>query len=271
MLKFEDLVVDSEFEALLPALSPEEFKNLEQSILKNGLLDPIKVWEEPDTGRHIIIDGHNRYKILKKNNVYWDCWNSYKYMYQDELPTRDDVKKWMLEQQLGRRNLSDIDKYEITQKFKSVYEKRAKENQSAAGKGLTNLSKVNTREEMAKAVGVSEGTYQKMDAVMRSDNSDLKEQLKAGEISVHKAYQEVRKRENSIFKDRGDPKEYIEQDKELKWLEELCQDFIGQVSGAIEKMDKDHINAANDIFDNFVSNVFDIQEKLNNKMKVEEM
>lgn len=43
MLKLEDLVVDPEFEALLPALSPEEFNNLEQSILKNGLLDPIKV------------------------------------------------------------------------------------------------------------------------------------------------------------------------------------------------------------------------------------
>lgn len=262
MLKFEDLVVDPEFEALLPALSPEEFKNLEQSILKNGLLDPIKVWEEPDTGRHIIIDGHNRYKILKKNSIYWDCWNSYKYMYQDELPTRDDVKKWMLEQQLGRRNLSDIDKYEITQKFKSVYEKRAKENQSAAGKGLTNLSKVNTREEMAKAVGVSEGTYQKMDAVMKSDNPDLKEQLKAGEISVHKAYQEVRKRESSACKNCGDPKEHIEQDKELKWLEELCQDFIGQVSGAIEKMDKDHIEKVHDILGKFESDVSKLYQRV---------
>ena len=263
MLKFEDLVVDSEFEALLPALSPEEFKNLEQSILKNGLLDPIKVWEEPDTGRHIIIDGHNRYKILKKNNVYWDCWNSYKYMYQDELPTRDDVKKWMLEQQLGRRNLSDIDKYEITQKFKSVYEKRAKENQSAAGKGLTNLSKVNTREEMAKAVGVSEGTYQKMDAVMKSDNSDLKERLKAGEISVHKAYQEVRKRENRTYKDCGN----INQDNELKWLEELCKDFIGQVNGrffngTIEKMDEDHVAKVHDILKNFESDIFKLSQRV---------
>ena len=262
MLKLEDLVVDPEFEALLPALSPEEFKNLEQSILKNGLLDPIKVWEEPDTGRHIIIDGHNRYRILKKNSIYWDCWNSYKYMYQDELPTRDDVKKWMLEQQLGRRNLSDIDKYEITQKFKSVYEKRAKENQSAAGKGLTNLSKVNTREEMAKAVGVSEGTYQKMDTVMKSDNLDLKEQLKAGEISVHKAYREVRKRENSTCKDREDQKDCIAQDNELKWLEKLCQDFIGQVSGAIDKMDEDHVAKVHDVLEKFESDISKLYQRV---------
>lgn len=65
MLKIDDLVIDKEFEELLPVLTPEEFERLEQSILKNGMLDPIKVWEEPDTGKYIIIDGHNRYKILK--------------------------------------------------------------------------------------------------------------------------------------------------------------------------------------------------------------
>lgn len=66
MLSLEDLVIDKEFEELLPVLTPEEFERLEQSVLKNGMLDPIKVWEEPNTGRYIIIDGHNRYNILKK-------------------------------------------------------------------------------------------------------------------------------------------------------------------------------------------------------------
>ena len=63
MLNIDDLVVDKEFDELLPVLTLEEFERLEQSILKNGMLDPIKVWEEPDTGKYIIIDGHNRYRI----------------------------------------------------------------------------------------------------------------------------------------------------------------------------------------------------------------
>lgn len=53
MLKIDDLIVDKEFEELLPVLTPEEFVRLEQSILKDGMLDPIKVWEEPGTGRNI--------------------------------------------------------------------------------------------------------------------------------------------------------------------------------------------------------------------------
>ena len=192
MLKIDDLVIDKEFEELLPVLTPEEFDRLEQSILKNGMLDPIKVWEEPGTGRNIIIDGHNRYRILKKNNISLNYWENYKFMYADELPTRDDVKRWMLEQQLGRRNLSEAEKYEIVQKFKSVFEQKAKKNQSLGGKGSTNLPKVDTRKEMAKATGVSEGTYRKMDVVMKSDNEDLKQKLREKKVSVDAAYKEVK-------------------------------------------------------------------------------
>lgn len=191
MLKIDDLIIDKEFEELLPVLTPEEFVRLEQSILKDGMLDPIKVWEEPGTGRNIIIDGHNRYRILKKNNISLNYWENYKFMYADELPTRDDVKRWMLEQQLGRRNLSEAEKYEIVQKFKSVFEQKAKKNQSLGGKGSANLPKVDTRKEMAKATGVSEGTYRKMDVVMKSDNEDLKQKLREKKVSVDAAYKEV--------------------------------------------------------------------------------
>ena len=192
MLSLEDLVIDKEFEELLPVLTPEEFERLEQSVLKNGMLDPIKVWEEPNTGRYIIIDGHNRYNILKKNNLGFKYWEDYKIIYANELPTRDDVKRWMLEQQLGRRNLSDAEKYEIVQKFKSVFEQKAKKNQSLGGKGSANLPKVDTRKEMAKATGVSEGTYRKMDIVMKSDNEDLKQKLREKKVSVDAAYKNVK-------------------------------------------------------------------------------
>lgn len=106
-----------------------------------------------------------------------NSWN-YKIIYASELKNREEVKRWMLEQQLGRRNLSETEKYEIVQKFKSVFEKRAKQNQSLGGKGLTNLTKVDTRKEMAKATGVSVGTYRKIDAVMKSGNEDLKQRLR---------------------------------------------------------------------------------------------
>lgn len=188
----KDLKVDKEFEDLLPVLSPEELEKLENSILQCGMLDPIKIWQEPDTGEWIIIDGHNRYNILKKHNIDWHYWQDYKIMSENELETREDVKQWMLEQQLGRRNLTDADRYKIVQRFKEMFQKRAKENQSLGGKGSTNLPKVDTRKEMAKAVGVSEGTYRKLDKIMQSDNEEIKQQVSDKKISIDKAYQMIK-------------------------------------------------------------------------------
>lgn len=189
-INIKDLTIDKEFEDLLPVLAPEELEKLENSILQYGMLDPIKIWQEPNTGEWIIIDGHNRYNILKKHNIDWHYWQDYKIM--TELETREDVKQWMLEQQLGRRNLSDVERYEIVQKFKSVFQRKAKENQSLGGKGVPNLVKVNVQEEMAKVVGVSKGSYHKLDKVMQSDNEELKQQLREKKVSTDKAYQEIK-------------------------------------------------------------------------------
>lgn len=189
-IDIKDLKVDKEFEDLLPVLTPEELEKLENSILQYGMLDPIKIWQEPDTGEWIIIDGHNRYNILKKHNIDWHFWQDYKIM--GELETREDVKQWMLEQQLGRRNLSPAERYEIVQKFKNIFQKKAKQNQSLGGKGKSNLLEANVQKEMAKATGVSVGSYYKLDKVMQSDNEEVKQKVRAKEISIDKAYREMK-------------------------------------------------------------------------------
>ncbi len=189
-IDIKDLTVDKEFEDLLPVLSPEELEKLENSILQYGMLDPIKIWQEPDTGEWIIIDGHNRYNILKKHKINWHYWQDYKIM--GELETREDVKQWMLEQQLGRRNLSPEEKYDIVQKFKDMFQKRAKENQSSGGKGQSNLKEVNVQKEMAKATGVSVGSYYKLDYVKKHGSKEINQQLHDKEISIDKAYQMVK-------------------------------------------------------------------------------
>ena len=241
-IDIKDLTVDKEFEELLPILTPEELENLENSILQYGMLDPIKIWQEPDTGKWIIIDGHNRYNILKRHDIEWHYWQDYKIM--GELESREDVKQWMLEQQLGRRNLTETERYEIVQKFKSIFEKKAKENQASGGKGLTNLSKVNTRKEMAKATGVSEGTYQKLDKVMQSDNEEVKQQLREKKISIDRAYQEI-KNPTPKEKESITPEQKIiefdnrmnEIDKEISSLRTERESLMRRRSSLFESLD----------------------------------
>ena len=55
----EPLRIDPEFESLVPPLSDDEFKQLEENIVEAGMCyDPIITWDG------VIIDGHNRWKII---------------------------------------------------------------------------------------------------------------------------------------------------------------------------------------------------------------
>ena len=57
-----NLKIDPEFQSQIPPLTDDEFKQLEENILKEGkLISPLIVWG------NTLVDGHNRYAILKKH------------------------------------------------------------------------------------------------------------------------------------------------------------------------------------------------------------
>ncbi len=55
------LVIDPEFAEKIPALTKEEFDQLEANILAEGrIIDPLIIWNG------IIVDGHNRLRIIRE-------------------------------------------------------------------------------------------------------------------------------------------------------------------------------------------------------------
>ena len=55
-----NLKIDPEFQSQIPPLTDDEFKQLEENILKEGkLISPLIVWG------NTLVDGHNRYAILQ--------------------------------------------------------------------------------------------------------------------------------------------------------------------------------------------------------------
>ena len=52
-----------EFQDLIPPLTNEEYKQLENNCLEEGIREKILLWNE------YIIDGHNRYEIAQNNNL----------------------------------------------------------------------------------------------------------------------------------------------------------------------------------------------------------
>ncbi|HPD46118.1 MAG TPA: hypothetical protein P5279_06255 [Anaerohalosphaeraceae bacterium] len=89
-----DLHIDKEFKGLIPPLSAEEFRQLEENILAEGCRDPLVTWQG------VILDGHNRYEICRKHNL------EFQTVPKLTINDRDEAKDWIDKNQLGRRNLT---------------------------------------------------------------------------------------------------------------------------------------------------------------------
>lgn len=90
------LEVRPEFRDKIPPLSADEYSRLEANILEDGeVREPIVVWG------NVIIDGHNRWKIVQAHPEI--PFEVKEMNFSDEW----DAIAWMCRNQLGRRNLSD--------------------------------------------------------------------------------------------------------------------------------------------------------------------
>ena len=185
--KLWTLKVDEEFKALIPPLSEEERSMLEDSILRDGCDTPLTVWEG------IIVDGHNRYDICQAHGV--------PFAYEErQFEDRDAAMFWMLEHQLARRNLEPYQRAEMMLKYAPILRKDAAQRQATSTGGSVpqlrpNLAEAErrtiTRDRLAKMAGVSHGTLDKVKKLEAEADEATKEKLRAGEISIHKAYTEL--------------------------------------------------------------------------------
>jgi hypothetical protein len=102
----ENIVILRELETLIPPLEVEERRQLEQNILEEGCRDPLVLWE--NEGKYVIVDGHNRFDICKKNSKKLIEKFGYDFRFLvKEFENIEAVKDWMVDNQLGKRNLSN--------------------------------------------------------------------------------------------------------------------------------------------------------------------
>ena len=181
--------IKDEFKKLIPALSVEEFKQLEQNCLAEGIREKIITWNG------FIIDGHNRFEIATKHKLKFETESK-------EFNSEIDAKIWMVNNQLGRRNLQPFVKGELTEVLKELLIKKGKENMSLGGEkkeGLSIMDKPlethNTQKIIADQLGWGVGTKARFDVVVKKAPEEVKAKLRTGEVSINQAYQEIKKEE----------------------------------------------------------------------------
>lgn len=176
------IIIRESLRNFIPPLSKDEFSQLETNIVKEGVRDPLILWQIDNS--YVLIDGHNRYDICKKYNLTFPF---------KVLPFKEEkeVMDWMINHQLGRRNL--------TKEQASYLRGLRYQNEKAQGKRsdltsgqIDQKSNSSTAARLAEEYGVSEVTIRRdgefaeaIDKIGR-DNPQLKNEILTGKVKIRK-------------------------------------------------------------------------------------
>jgi hypothetical protein len=113
LLQFEEIKkqiqILPELEQLIPPLLADELLLLEQNILREGCREALLVWQTTEEiieintkgtkTVYVLIDGHNRFNICSKHGIDFK-------IHLVDFKSLYDVRQYMIDNQLGRRNLT---------------------------------------------------------------------------------------------------------------------------------------------------------------------
>ncbi len=195
-----NIVINEELKQYIDPLTPNEYAALERSLLAEGCRDALVLWGD------VLIDGHNRYEICSKYDL------PFKTIQNDSFGSLEDVLLWMIDNQLGRRSVSDFQRGMLALRKRDIIAARTKAEATPAKSAATdesegagaaagdapaasdapwhaddNTGRIKTREDIARAAGISSATIGQIDRIRKTAAPELVEAVRSGAISINAA------------------------------------------------------------------------------------
>jgi phage N-6-adenine-methyltransferase len=175
----------AEFRELIPPLKEGEFEQLRDNILSEGIRDALVIWKEEG----VLLDGHNRLSIAQNNGLDYRVTTV-------NLPNKEAARRWILLNQLGRRNLTPQQMAYIRGKLYQE-EKKAVTNPGGANQytavGDQNDHQPKTSERIAEQTGVSAPTVRRdadfaeaVDRLAEVTGPEARDRILSGEVRISK-------------------------------------------------------------------------------------
>jgi hypothetical protein len=225
-----NITIDPEFKALSPPLAPEELAQLEANILLDGCRDPLvvanikpeahKCYREDnvsaeqdsqcavffddgqwlcnrcDYGIHnvtkdVLIDGHNRHAICERHGLEF----SVKAIH---FPDRAAAMLWIIDNQMGRRNLPILTRVQLQERRKHLVESRQGMRTDLDATSRENSRKVDTpSDRLAEQAGVSPKTYRAAKLILDAEEKgeitpEVAQAVRQNKIAVHRVAKDIK-------------------------------------------------------------------------------
>jgi hypothetical protein len=175
--------------AYIEPLTESEYQALERSILTEGCRDALVLWED------VLVDGHNRYQICQQHGV------PFKVTENTSFRSLEDVKLWMIDNNLGRRSISDYQRGVLALRKKEIMAARALELAAEAAAEDARIAPeesdavakkpaampLASREDIARAARLSTATLGQIEKIQKTATPELVEAVRTGTISINAA------------------------------------------------------------------------------------
>jgi len=176
-----DLHIAKRLKDLLPGLKPEERKQLKENIEEDGrVLDAILYWN--DGKKNVVVDGMHRWDVVKGTDIPYATEPM-------DFESYEDAELWILNHQLGRRNL--LDPASIRKIRGELYNRLKRKdgghgNQKSGGQNVPPIQ--NAAHIVGSQAGVSEKTVKRdgarMDAFAKLTPAAKKQAEKATDAEI---------------------------------------------------------------------------------------
>ena len=176
-----NLTIDPEFKDLIPPLDQGEREDLKKSIEKEGCRDKLVICELE--GKHILLDGHNRYEICKELGIPFQ-------RVEIKVHNRTEAKIWIIKNQRARRNLNESQRSMLAVKLEALYGEEAKQRKGKRtdlGQNLDQSVAGRSAEKAARDMGVSHQTVSFAKKVVKEGIPELKKMVESGDVAVSAA------------------------------------------------------------------------------------
>ena len=184
-----DFKIDDEFRSYLPSLKEKEYQELKKSIKREGCREPLIIWDEKNS----LVDGHHRLSICQESSKGYD-------IKRKSFQFRAQVIAWIVENQLGQRNLNE--------KQYDYYRGKRYRDESKTHGGDRKSSGQNVHMKTAEKIAREENTNEK--TVRR--NAKFSESVDKISKNVGSKFRTIALSENSPFS-KGATKEIDKLDK----------------------------------------------------------
>lgn len=178
-----NITIHEELRAYTDPLTASEYAALERSIMAEGCRDALVLWGD------VLIDGHNRYAICTKHGI------EFKTVQNNHFSSIEDVMLWMIDNHLARRSVTEFQRGMFALRKKAILAARIKEQQDKTPESQPEVAAavvppqpaLNTREEVARAAGISSNAISRIEKIQKTATPELVEAVRAGTISLNAA------------------------------------------------------------------------------------